>query len=48
MGRRVKWLNVAELTDEQLGAENFAGLTAAEVRAYLLGLAKEQKITANG
>ncbi len=43
MGRRVKWLNVAELTVEQLASENFAGLTGEQVQAYLLSLAKAQK-----
>lgn len=44
MGRRVKWLNVAELVDEQLAPEAFTSLaTAEDVRAYLLALAKTQK-----
>lgn len=44
MGRNVKWLNVAELVDEQLSPEQFASLvTAEDVRAYLLALAKTQK-----
>lgn len=43
MGRNVKWLNVAELVDAQLAPEAFVGLTAEQIRTYLLSLAKAQK-----
>ena len=45
MGRRVKWLNVADLTEVELASEHFVGLTPEQVREYLLSLAKAQKGT---